>query len=317
MVSHDQILKELVDGLAADFLTLTLPDIAAQVDLNSFGFRKGGDYFLDTPQGRRRSPDLTGWGRRLADPTETTLIHVEAESHFRKGRLPRFPEYNGLLSLRHHVVVHTVVVYLHGGPPGLTEQEYKVSSFDRQSWVFSYKSWGLSRSLATEYLKLPVPLAWGLAALMNPKGFSSRAELAIACLRRILKAAELDEACRYLLLNFVQTYVESDEETLPEYDDLLRKADGQEVQEMMMTWADRMKEEGREEVRGEVREVREEVREVRGEMQNLVLLLLGERFGRLSERIQRRVKAITSGAELGDLASRAAQASSLKELGLV
>jgi hypothetical protein len=138
---------------------------------------------------------------------------------------------------------------------------------------------------------------------MNPKGFSSRAELAIACLRRILKAAELDEACRYLLLNFVQTYVELDEETLPEYDDLLRKADGQEVQEMMMTWADRMKEEVRE--------------EVRGEMQNLVLLLLGERFGHLSERIQRRVKAITSGAELGELASRAAQASSLKELGLV
>jgi hypothetical protein len=90
-----------------------------------------------------------------------------------------------------------------------------------------------------------------------------------------------------------------DEETLLEYDDLLRKADGQEVQEMMMTWADRMKEEGREEG-----------------MQNLVLHLLGERFGRLSERIQHRVKAIT-GDELRELASRIAQASSLKELGLV
>jgi hypothetical protein len=36
------------------------------------------------------------------------------------------------------------------------------------------------------------------------RGFKPRAELAIACLRRILKAADLDEARRYLLLNFVQ-----------------------------------------------------------------------------------------------------------------
>jgi hypothetical protein len=316
MVNHDQILKELVDGLPADFLTLTLPDVAAQVDLNSFGFRKGGDYFLDTPQGRRRSPDLTGWMCHLADPAEKTLIHVEAESYFRKARVPRLPEYNGLLSLRHHVVVHTVVVYLHGGPPGLTEQEHEVSALGRKSWIFSYKSWGLSRSMASEFLKLPVLLAWALAALMNPKGFSSRAELAIACLRRILKAADLDEARRYLLLNFVQTYVELDEEMLPEYDDLLRKADGQEVQEMMMTWADRMKEEGREEGHKEGRE--EGHKEGREEgMQNLVLHLLGERFGRLSERIRRRVKAITSGDELRKLASRIPKGSSLKELGLV
>ena len=52
-------------------------------------------------------------------------------------------------------------------------------------------------------------------------------------------------------------------------------------------------------------------------MQSLVLDLLAARFGRLSQRIQRRVKAITSGEELRKLAGRIAKASSLKELGLV
>jgi hypothetical protein len=56
---------------------------------------------------------------------------------------------------------------------------------------FRYISFGLAGCRAAEYLARPEPLAWALAALMDP-GSLSRAELKMACLRRIagLRACE-------------------------------------------------------------------------------------------------------------------------------
>ena len=214
--------------------------------------------------------------------------------------------------MRHGVTVHTVVVYLHGGPAGLDEQEYEPGSLGRKPWTFRYTTLGLSGALATEYLARPEPLAWALAVLMKPTGFNSRAELAVACLRRILEEPGLDDARRHLLLNCVRTYVQSDKATAPEYDELLREADHQEVQEMMTTWADEVKAKGHEE--GLQKGRQEGMQEG---MQDLVVRLLADRFGRISEGIRRRVKAITSSEELTRLAVSVTRAGSLKELGLV
>jgi hypothetical protein len=308
---HDQIFKELASGFAADFLTLTLPDVAAAIDLGAFVLRTGGDHFLDSPLGRRRTPDLTGHLRGLGEPPEEAMVHIEVEARFRSACVPRLADYNRLLTLRYGVGVHTVVIYVRGGPPGLREQEHSVKSFGRQPWTFRYTSLGLSGASGREYLERPEPLAWGLAALMRPEGFRSRARLGVDCLTRILADPDLDEARCHRLVNCVETYVESDEETAPEFERLLRRGENQEVQMKRMTKFDRLREEGKQEGWQEgKREGKQEG------MQELVLRLLTTRFGQVSKRIRDRVRATTSTEDLTKLAERAVQAGSLRELGL-
>ncbi|MCP4654321.1 MAG: hypothetical protein GY856_02765, partial [bacterium] len=161
---HDQIFKELIADFPKNFLTLVMPDVACRIDLRDIGFEPG-DYFLDSPRGKRRAPDLTGRVRGRASPFDEAIIHVEIEYEFREARLVRIPEYNRLLAMRHEVPVHSVVIYLHGGPPGLRTVEHRENSYERELTVLRFTSWGLSRTPAPAYLARPEPLAWALAAL--------------------------------------------------------------------------------------------------------------------------------------------------------
>lgn len=71
---------------------------------------------------------------------------------------------------------------------------------------------------------------------------------------------------------------------------------------MQMTYGDQMKALGRKEA-------------IRS-MQELVLSLLADRFGRISKRTRERILAITSLKELSKIGGRIFQVSSIKELGL-
>ena len=146
-------------------------------------------------------------------------------------------------------------------------------------------------------------MAWALAVLMRPEGLGSRGELAMACLRRVASAGGLDEARRHLLLNFVRTYVRLDEEAAREYEKLLHEPRNQEVEAMVMTWAEEVEAKGLKKGR------------LQG-MRDLVLHLLSQRFGAPSETVRRRVSAITSSQELTRLAERLVQVDSPEELGL-
>jgi len=95
---------------------------------------------------------------------------------------------------------------------------------------------------------------------------------------------------------------------------LLRQSENLEVQEMMMTWAERIEAKGREEGRREGRE--EGLAEGRKGVYELVLRLLRQRFGRVPASIKCRIEAITSVQELTRLAERVLKVDSLEELGL-
>jgi hypothetical protein len=142
---------------------------------------------------------------------------------------------------------------------------------------------------------------------MRPEGLGSRGELAMACLRRVASAGGLDEARRHLLLNFVRTYVRLDEEAAREYEKLLHEPRNQEVEAMVMTWAEEVEAKGLEKGLKKGR--------LQG-MRDLVLHLLSQRFGAPSETVRRRVSAITSSQELTRLAERLVQVDSPEELGL-
>jgi len=311
---HDQLFKELAVAFPGDLVTLLLPEVAERIDLGQLRF-ESKEYFLDTPQGRRRFPDLVARARGRSDPADESLIHVEHFSRYRSVSRGRLWDYNRLLGIRSVLPVHTAAVYLRGGPSGLERHVDGEFSCGRLVSTLHYNSLELSGASAPEYLARPEPLAWALAVLMRPDGFGGRGELAMACLRRIAAADELDEARRFLLLNFVRTYVKLDDKAAREYEALLHESENQEVEAMMMTWADEIKAEGREE--GLQKGLRKGLRKGRLQgMRDLVLHLLAQRFGAPSKQVRRRIGTITSSRELTRLAARLARGDSAEELGL-
>jgi flagellar biosynthesis/type III secretory pathway protein FliH len=132
---------------------------------------------------------------------------------------------------------------------------------------------------------------------MRPGEIGGRAQLRVACLRRIVAARHLEEERRFLLFNFVATYIESDQRISEEYDELLRREDNREVREEMMTWAEKIEakgyslghREGRREGRQEGR--REGFQAGRQEGEAALLLRMAERkFGHVSSAARRRIE---------------------------
>lgn len=288
---HDQLFKDLIRSFPGDFLRLAAPALAARLDLGSLEFQ-AAEGFTDLPHGARRHPDLISPARTRAESTGSVLLHVEIELRFRSTVPFRLFRYNRLLQLRHDLPVHSLVLYLHGGPPGACQNFYREVSLAQEVVRFRYRSLGLSRAPAEEYLARPQPLAWALAALMRSR--LGAVEHRRACLRRIAAARQLDEARRFLLFNCVATYLEWGGEGADELAPLL--AGRPKEESAMMTW--------------------EEKTEVKG-MRKLLLEQLKERFHTLPPEIPRRLSAITSPKELGRLARQILSARSLEELGLV
>ena len=301
--NFDPLLRELIPAFAGDFVRLLLPQHLVRLDLEALEFRRE-EYFLPSPRGGPpRRPDLVGRVPILGGGE--ALLHVEIENRFRSARIPGIYEYYQLLRLSSGLPVHTLVIYCHGGEAGVRRQAFQEISLDEVVAEFRYRSLGLSRMPAEQYLERSEPLAWALAALNKP-GRQGRAALRVRCLERITEAPELTEDQRFRLFNFVATTIESDKNLVDEYDEYLQRAN-REVQQNMMTWADRIKEEGRLEGRTEGR--------VEG-MQEMVLDVLEQRFSRVPEKVKKTVKGIESAPRLHEIVRQAIAAESLADMGL-
>jgi len=198
--SHDHLFKELIRAFPAQWVRLVVPDQAAQLALGTLEFQPT-ETFLDVLRGEERRFDLilrvdSAAGERL-------LLHLEVEREFRRETAARLWDYNRLVHLRHGLPVHTAVLYLRGGPPGLSAEAHGERWLRRPVCGFHYTALGLSRAPAADYLKRRNPLAWALAALMRWPG--SPAEHQLACLTPIARAHNLTEVQRFLLFNMVTT----------------------------------------------------------------------------------------------------------------
>ena len=221
----------------------------------------------------------------------------------------RFWRYYLSLQLRHGRPVLSSVLYRRGGAPGPRWESHEERVLDRPVARLDYLAFGLAGCPAAHYLDLPEPLAWGLAALMRSHPWS-RVEHKLLCMKRIANA-ELGRAQRFLLVNFVETYLQLNPSETAEYVALRRREDNREVEAMELTWAEKMEAKGME--RGIERGME---RGVAQGMRRTILRLLASRFGPLSEDVTRRVEALPSLGHLERLADHLLTARSLDELGL-
>jgi hypothetical protein len=293
---HDKIFKQLLHAYLDDLLRLVVPETLDRLDLSSPEFLDK-ELFAGGPRGRRRELDLlvrvrTVNGRPL-------LIHVEVEARASPGMEERLWRYRNQIQARYETRVLTIVLYLRRGRPGVCLKPWE-NDLGPSFPELRYVSFGLAGCQAAEYLARPEPLAWALAALMNP-GALSRAELKMACLRRI--AGLRRGADPFLLVNCVENYLELTNEEAAELGALRSRKENREVQAMALMWSEKLEAKG--EARGKAQGVRE-----------ILLLQLAERFGPLPERARRQVEEISSLQRLTQLAKRVLTAHSLEEMGL-
>ncbi len=198
----------------------------------------------------RRRPDLVSRAYSLPGSesaehgeTEEALLHVEIERQYRSATVSRLFDYNRGLGLKYRLAVHTLVLYLRGGPNGPQQEAYEERSMGETVTVFHYHSFGLSRAPAAEYLARPEPLAWALAALMRPAKHQSRPRLGLECVRRIAATPDLSRQDQNLLFKCVWTYGQFEDDEAVEFDKIMSQLEDEEVRDMKMSMVEWWKKE--------------------------------------------------------------------------
>jgi hypothetical protein len=290
MPPHDRLFKSLLRAFLPDLLRLVAPGVARRL-------RLGRVTFLDKEL-------LAGDGRREADLVArisfrdrgTLLVHVEIEARARRSMPRRLRAYAHRIQTLYDGQLLTILLNLRGGTPGIQRMRPEGEISDPELSGFQYIAFGLAGCTAAGYLEKPEPLAWALAAVMRP-GTMSRAEHKLACLRRIAEA-RLDQDREILLVNFVEQYLALTPEQDEEYKLLSTRDPNRRVRDMWMTWSERMMEQGE-----------------RAGMRKLLLHLLAQRFGPLTEAVRSQVEEISSPRRLTSLAGKVLTAQSLRDLG--
>jgi predicted transposase YdaD len=297
---HDKIFKQLLRAFLEDFLRLVAPQALERMDLTS-PEPLDKELFAGGPHGRRRELDLLVRVRTING--RPLLIHVEIEARANQGMEERLWRYRNQIQARYDTPVLTIVVYLKRGRPGVC-LETRQSDLGPDFPELRYISFGLAGCRAADYLARPEPLAWAFAALMDP-GSWSRAELKMACLRRIAELKGRTDP--FLLVDCVENYLQLDPREVAELDALRSRRKNREVQAMAMTWSETLMAKGREEGRTEG---------AQGGARQLLLHQLGKRFGPLPDNVRRQIEGITSLDLLTELAERVLSAHSLDDMGL-
>jgi hypothetical protein len=297
---HDKIFKQLLHAFLDDFLRLVVPETYDRLDLSSPEFLDK-ELFEGGPRGRRRELDLLARVHSVSG--RSLMIHVEVEARASPEMEERLRRYRNQILARYHKQVLTILVNLKRGCPGVCLKFWENDlgpAFSEPQYV----SFGLAGCQAVEYLARPEPLAWALAAVMDP-GPLSRAELKMACMRRI--AGHRTRTDPFLLVDCVENYLQLDAREFAEFEALYSRKENQEVRTVAMTWSEKIAAQGKAEgqAEGEAKGIRE-----------ILLLLLAERFGPLPEGARRQVEEISSLQRLTQLAKRVLTAHSLEEMGL-
>lgn len=170
--------------------------------------------------------------------------------------------------------------------------------FGREVLRFRYESVRLARMNAEEYLGKGGPVGAALAALMDRSSSGDIEHLRAAMMRRVA-TGELDDAREFLLVNIIKTYCELSDEQNERYERLIAREEYRNVQDLELTWADKLL------LKGELKGRRE-----------TLLRLMTQKFGPLSDRVTQRVEAYESVGELDACLERILTATSLEDLGL-
>ncbi len=305
-MGNDQLFKTILERLLQDFLELFFPEVAARLDFGSLSF-VGKEVFANVPEGEVREADIVARLATKDGEPKLVLVHVEVEAEHRGDFARRMFQYYAVLRIHHRLRVLPIVLYLRGGPPSKFE-EYREDIFGLELLTFRYHSVALATLEAEEYVGTS-PLGASLSALMSWKKSRDRAALMASMLERVTGGG-LNEALKFLLVNVVKTFFVLTGKDAERYRQLISRKEFRAVQEVELTWADKLMEKGREEGLEKGREAGV----IEGKRKTL-LRQMSAKFGEVPEAMMVRVE-VMSEADLDSVLERILTATTWDELKL-
>lgn len=310
---HDTLFKQLLQSDFPAFIRLFFPDVAANVDFHRLEWLDK-EHFTDLPNGAQRRSDLVAKAASLStapdSPGVSFLFLTELEA--RQGQQAagfsleeRLFQYYSILWNRYRLPIYPVVIYIVVSSGGLQRHTHQHCLFGMPVMELHFRSVGLPKLPAQEFLGKGPALQAALAASMSP-GPWSRAELKVHCLDALARA-DGNNAQKFIAVNHIETYLKLNDLENAQFEQILQEKTHMDAQEVHLTWADEMMLKG--EARGEARG------ELNGQRRTLARLL-ARKFGTLSPKILARLDSISKPERLDELTELVLTATSLKELGL-
>jgi predicted transposase/invertase (TIGR01784 family) len=312
-MGHDQLFKDFLRAFFREFLELFCPEAASSLDFGTLRFLDK-ELFTDFPEGSPREADVVAEIHTHDGTPELILVHIEVQLRSKPDFRLRMLQYYILLWLRYRKPIYPVAVYLKGGGEGVGIEQYSMNLFGLEHLRFRYRSLRLAKLDAWEYLEKSNPVGAALAALMRRKKGAESLTLRALMLQRVAES-EVDAARKYLLVNLIETYFKLGPNEEESFRRLLSGAEYREAQKMEVTWADKIREEGRIEGREEGREEGLKAGLVKGKRETLRHLLT-RKFGPLPQKTVSRLEALESLEELDIYLDRVLTAGSLEEMDL-
>ncbi|MCP4662863.1 MAG: hypothetical protein GY856_46320 [bacterium] len=204
-VSKDKLFKTALRYFLDNLVELIDPELAATLDLANPDFLPP-EVFKDFQKYGHAIPDVAARVRTREGKPRLLTLHVEVEGEFSAAMDERMKYYSMHLELEFRQPVIAIAVFLQGGPKGVKFRKVRTKVGKWEFSSFGYLAFGLSRSLAEEYVDRPQPLAPALAARMRSRLWD-KAEKKLRCLLAVHRA-ELPLKREYVLARIVETQID-------------------------------------------------------------------------------------------------------------
>ena len=275
MTDHDHVFKELLGEFFADFIDLFFPQVAAYLDRSSLEFQPQ-ELFADLTEGDTYEADVVVKARFL-DEDSYFIVHLEHQGRFDRNFDRRMFNYFAQLHRIYQLPVYPIVLFSHRSPREVGDRTYCVEFSDWEVLRFNYRAIRLNHLDWRSYADQRNPVASALMAKMKMKR-QERPLVKVECLRQMARL-RLNPAQARMISGFVDLYLRLEGQEQAVFQAELDKLEGNEkgvVMEVVTSWMEEGIERGRQQ-----------------EGRSIVLLLLEQRVGALSEPTKARIATLS------------------------
>jgi hypothetical protein len=218
-ISHDQLMKLVLQEHLADFVRLFEPEVAAGLDWEAGITFRNAETFTDLPQGALLIPDIVAEVRARDGDTGLIIIHVEIQRE-RTGDdfARRMWRYYIALALRENKPILPIALLFYPAGSGVGWEAHEEALFGHTIVTFRFLQISLARLApqVEDYLATGNALAAALASIMGRslRG-AARARLYYACVQLLIEAGRtgmVNRAALDLLGDVVETYLSTGQE---------------------------------------------------------------------------------------------------------
>ena len=296
--SLDQLMKQVVQARFVDVLRLFDPERAAGLDLDHAPTFLNTETFSDTPQRKRRIPDVVAQVRTRTGVPEFVNAHVEIQQRReREDFAHRMWRYYIALLQRDDKPIISIALLFYATAEGIAWEVYEEKVLGQTTATFRYLQVSLPRLSPDAYLQTGNVLGAALASVMGRSlRRAKRAELYVTCLQRLMDAerqGDIDRDTANLLNDVVETYlpISGEDRTAlrVQWEREGRSAETMKTTEL--TWQSRIDQEVT------IRTRREDIREI-----------VHRKFGRVAPEIEALIDGTDSEDDLKALFGRAIDA---------